>query len=95
MWKKTEKFSDEEICLKVITYVVSNEELLTQFIISSGISPDELKTSLESEETIGYIFDFLLQDEEAFTAFCATHNISPENVWKIRRQLPGAPVFWN
>ena len=95
MFQKAPKLSVDEVCMKVLIFIIQDEELLTLFVQSSGISPDQLKDSLDSHETMGYLMDFLLQEEEKLTEFCAEHNFSPESIWKIRHKLPGAPVPWN
>jgi len=95
MFQKAPKLSVDDLCLKALIYIVEDEDLLTLFVQTSGISPNQLKESLESKETMGSLFDFLLQEEEKLIDFCEKHTISPENIWKARQALPGAPVPWN
>ena len=82
----------EELCLKLIGFLGAQEGALQKLSLESGLTPGQLYGELMSPFVQGGILDFLLSNEGLLMMFCSEENITPQEIWKLRLQLPGAPA---
>jgi hypothetical protein len=80
----------ETIALQALAFLVKDEELLSQFLISSGLTPQDLKDRFREPEILGGVLDAILANDSVLLAFCNTVSLSPETLVLARRTLPGA-----
>ncbi|MBA3813003.1 MAG: DUF3572 domain-containing protein [Alphaproteobacteria bacterium] len=80
----------ETIALQAVAFLVKDEELLTHFLTSSGLTLQDLKDRFRDPEILGGILDSLLADDPVLLSFCNTTSLSPETLVRARRELPGA-----
>ena len=62
------------------------------FLGSTGCSSDELRTRASDPEFLGFVLDFLMQDEAALLAFCETSGLQPDRPIRARAALPGGDL---
>lgn len=80
----------ETIALQALAFLVKDEDLLTQFLTTTGLTPDDLKLRFREAELLGGVLDTLLANDSVLLAFCNAMSLSPETLVRARRALPGA-----
>jgi hypothetical protein len=80
---------DDDIALKYISYLASDNDRLATFCNQSGLGVDDLRDRLTDPAFQGFILDMLLQDESDLLAFTAEHHLRPEAIMLARSKLPG------
>ena len=85
----------EAIALKALEFLVSDEELLTTFLGSTGASIDDLRTGASDATFLGSVLDFILMDDQWVVKLCDQHGIKYAEVYPARQALPGGEqVNW-
>jgi len=79
----------ETIALQALAFLVKDEELLTHFLTSTGISPQDLKDRFREPELLGGVLDAILADDGVLLSFCNARSLSPDTLVMARRVLPG------
>lgn len=85
----------ETIALQALAFLVKEDDLLSHFLISSGLTPQDLKHRFREPELLGGVLDTILADDTVLLAFCNTMSLSPETLVIARRALPGANEIMN
>lgn len=80
--------------LKAITYIMSEEDLLSRFIALSGIGENEISERLQDQYFLSACLDFLLNNEKDLISFCDDSNISPKDPQEAVHIL-GGNNDWN
>ena len=78
--------------LQVVAHIAADEDTFQNFMTMTGMDIESLRASIDSLETIAAVLDFLLENENILIDFCRDHQISAEEIWRLRNQLPGAPA---
>lgn len=79
----------DEIANACFGHMVSEPELLAQFLGETGTSPDELRSGLNNQLKLG-MFEFFAHNESALLAMCANARISAEQFMRAYYRLnPG------
>ena len=73
-----------------LAFLANNVELLSQFLVQTGVGPDEVRTRKNDPEFLGHVLDFLLQNDEMIIAFSEFAGVVPDLVVVARHKLPGA-----
>lgn len=88
------KFPDAEaaqtIALKALGYLAVDENLLSAFLGSTGLSVADLKIGATDSAFLAGILDYFLQNEALLLAFAAAEELAPETIVRARQRLPGA-----
>jgi len=85
----------ENIGLRAVVWLASNDELLPVFMGATGAGRDELAALIADPAFHGAVLDFLMQDDAWVLEFCAAENIPPDRIMAARAQLPGGEqVHW-
>ena len=79
----------ETIALQALSFLAKDDELLSQFLTSSGLTLQELKQRIREPDLLGGILDGILADDSILLDFCKTTSLSPETIVKARQALPG------
>lgn len=79
----------ETIALQALSFLVKDEDLLEQFLINTGLTPQELRSRVREPELLGGVLDAILQNDTVLLDFCNAASISPDTIVKARRALPG------
>ncbi len=79
----------ETIALQALSFLAKHEELLAQFLMSSGLSPLELKKRIREPDLLGGVLDAILANDAVLLDFCKITSLSPTTVVGARKALPG------
>ena len=79
----------ETIALQALTFIIQEETLLTQFLTTTGLNPQDLKDQFREPELLAGVLDAILADDAVLITFCNTASLSPETLVMARRALPG------
>lgn len=85
--------SAETVAIQALGWIAADEERLGRFMGLAGLTVDELRLRASEPEFLGGVLDFVLENEALLVEFAATAELKPEAVLRLRRQLPGAPVW--
>ena len=79
----------EIIALQALSFLAKDEDRLGQFLISSGLTPQELKGRVREPDLLGGVLDAILSDDNLLLEFCNSASLSPDTIIRARRALPG------
>ena len=79
----------ETIALRALAFLAHEEDLLTQFFATTGLTPQDLKDHFREPELLAGVLDAILADDSVLLAFCNSTSLSPETLILARRTLPG------
>ncbi|MBI3503492.1 MAG: DUF3572 domain-containing protein [Proteobacteria bacterium] len=85
--------SAETVAIQALGWIATDEERLGRFMGLAGLSVDELRARASEPEFLGGVLDFVLENEALLVEFAAVAELKPEAILRLRRQLPGAPVW--
>lgn len=80
---------DEDLLLAAFLFLTENDAMMTRFLTDSGAQLNDLKSLFADPDLQASLLDFFLGEEALLTQFCADARISPEEIWRQRRKLPG------
>ena len=81
--------------LSVLSWLVSNEELLPVFLNATGADEADLRTRAAESEFLGSVLDFLMMDDAWVMEYCDEQGLPYETPMRARQSLPGGTdVSW-
>jgi hypothetical protein len=80
----------ETIALKVVHFILTDDEMQQNFLNSTGILPLDFESAIKDPGFLGGVLDFLLANEDKLIEFCTENEITPEEPSRVRRLFPGA-----
>ena len=83
-----------DIILKLLVFLSTDEERLERFLALSGLVPGDLRERHGDPVFQGFLLDYLFQDDPITSAFCSEIGISSEQLMRLRQKLPGGGE-WN
>jgi len=89
-WMAISSESAETLALKVLGWLVTNDELLPVFLGSTGMSEADLSSRVEEAEFLASVLDFLTLDDAWVVAFCDANTVAYELPFQARQILAGA-----
>ena len=81
--------SAETLALQVLSWLLSNDDLLPVFLGSTGASESDLRERVSDPDFLGSVLDFLLMDDAWVIAFCDAQTIGYDSIMRARAVLPG------
>ncbi|MGO4915802.1 DUF3572 domain-containing protein [Pseudogemmobacter sp. W21_MBD1_M6] len=85
----------ETIALRVLGWLVGNDDLLPAFMGATGAADEDLKARATEPEFLGSVLDFLMMDDVWVVQFCDAAGLAYEVPMRARQSLPGgADVSW-
>lgn len=81
--------SAETFALQALGWLLSQEELLPQFLSASGAAPQDLRALAQDPVFLGAVLDFVLGDDSLVLALSAALETAPELPMQARQALPG------
>lgn len=85
----------EALALAALAWIAEREEALGALLGMSGMAPDDLRARAADPEFLGFVLDFLMQDEAMLCACAGDLSVSPEAAVRARAALPGgADPHW-
>ncbi len=90
---------DKEIAetraLEVLTWVLSEDDLIQVFMGATGASQDDLRSNTSNHEFLVSILDFVLMDDSWVISCSKFMNIDPSQIQVIKMSLDGGQeVNW-
>ena len=79
----------ETRALEVLTWVLSEEDLIQVFMNATGASQNDLRSNTLSHELLLSILDFVLMDDRWVISCGKFLNIDPSKIQLIRMSLDG------
>ena len=73
-----------DLCL---SHLAENPELLGEFMVQTGYSPDALRKSVGSDMLDRGLIDYFAQNEPLLLALCANNSIAPESFMRVWAKL--------
>lgn len=85
----------EGVAVQALGWIAGREEALGAFLGAAGCAPEDLRIRAAEPEFLGFVLDFLLQDEAALMEFCDDAQLPYEAPMQARAALPGgAQPHW-
>ena len=85
----------ETRALEVLTWVLSQDDLIQVFIGATGASQNDLRSNTLSHEFLLSVLDFVLMDDRWVISCSKFLNIDPSQIQLIRMSLDGGQeVTW-
>ena len=85
----------ETRALEVLTWVLSEDDLIQVFMDATGASQDDLRSNTLNHEFLISILDFVLMDDSWVISCSKFMNIDPSQIQVIRMSLDGGQeVNW-
>ena len=84
----------ETMAIQALSWLASDEEILSQFLNISGAAPGDLRSRAKEPEFLGFVLDFIMRDDETILGFCGSTSASPETVQRARISLGGGLPNW-
>lgn len=78
------------VALKALAFLAGNEEILNQFLISSGLDLQDLKEQATDINMLAGLLDHILANESLLLEFAQSLSCRPESIMRARQALPGA-----
>ena len=85
----------ETRALEVLTWVLSEDDLIQVFMSTTGASQDDLRSNTLNHELLVSILDFVLMDDSWVISCSKFMNIDPSQIQVIKMSLDGGhEVNW-
>ena len=85
--------SAETVALQALGWIVDEDDRMGRFMALAGLTVAELRVRASEPEFLGGVLDFVLENEALLVEFAGSVGLKPETLLRLRRQLPGAPVW--
>ncbi len=79
----------ETTALSALSWLAGEPERLGAFLAASGAAPGDLRQRAGEPEFLGFVLDWILQDEAAVIDFSEAAGLRPETALRARAALPG------
>ena len=85
----------EAIALKALEFLVSDDELLTVFLGSTGATVENLRPGASDAAFLGSVLDFILMDDQWVIKLCDACDLNYSEIYPARHALSGGEqVNW-
>jgi hypothetical protein len=85
----------ETLALKILVWLVGNEEVLPVFLGSTGLGEDDLRARAGETELLTAVLDFVTMNDDWVNDCAQSLEIDPHDVLKARQSMPGgAEIHW-
>lgn len=75
--------------LQALSHIAADEDLFGAFLDQAGTDAADVRGRAMDLEFLGFVLDFLMQDDARVTGFATAQGMPPEDVAMARRSLPG------
>lgn len=83
----------ETLALQALSWLLTDPQLLNDFLVASGASAGELSASAQRPEFLASVLDFLLMEDRWIMAFCDAFALDYGQPMRARAALPGGEVL--
>jgi hypothetical protein len=78
----------EILALKMVQYLLGDEDRAGAFLGITGSSPEDLRQRINELDFLGGVIDYLLGREDLLMEFCEQQEIEPTLPMRLRDALP-------
>jgi Protein of unknown function (DUF3572) len=82
----------ETIALQALGWMITQDDVLTEFLSESGMSVTEFAVSAQEPEFLAAVMDFILMQDDRVQAASEAVNLTPVKFVQARSGLPGGAV---
>ncbi len=82
----------EALALQALGWIAGEDDLLSVFMGSAGLSSSDLKARASDPELLSAVLDFLLMDDAWVLRFAEASGHRPEAALQARAALPGGQL---
>lgn len=82
----------ESLALAALGWIAADADRAGAFLAASGADPGDLRRHAADPMFLGFVLDFIVQDDASVTEFAATLPCPPEDVLRARAGLPGGDL---
>ena len=79
----------ETLALQALGYLAADEDRLSRFVLTTGLTPQDLRQRAGDPMFLAGVLDYLMTDDALVVAFAEENAVAPEAVMAARRRLPG------
>jgi len=80
------------IGVQALSWIATDDDLLGLFMDQAGTDADDVRARATDPGFLGFVLDFILQDDARVIGFAGAQGMAPEDVAGVRRALPGGDV---
>lgn len=84
----------ETLAAQALAWLAGDPDLIGALMASAGLSPADVRARMAEPEFLGFVLDFLLEDEARVLAFAAAAGVPPDRALRARASLPGGAAPW-
>lgn len=79
----------EDLSIRALTFLVSDEALLSRFLAVTGWTPETLSEPDSRQAILVATLDYLMREEDLLLTFAANSGVDPQDVSRALRNLTG------
>ncbi len=80
------------IGLQALSFIAMDEDLFGALLNQAGTDAADIRARASDPVFLGFVLDFILQEDQTVIAFASSQRISPEDVMRARMDLPGGDI---
>jgi hypothetical protein len=81
----------ESLAVQALAYLANDPEQLARFLALSGIGPQAIRAAAADPQFLAGVLDYVAGEEKLLLALADHLQMKPEQVWRARAALSGAP----
>jgi hypothetical protein len=81
----------ESLAVQALAYLANDPEQLARFLALSGIGPQAIRAAAADPQFLAGVLDYVTGEEKLLLALADHLQMKPEQVWRARTALSGAP----
>lgn len=82
----------ERLALAALSWIAEAPERTGAFLAAAGAGPDALRARAREPEFLGFVLDFVLQEDAQVIEAAAAAGCRPEDLVRARAGLPGGDL---
>ena len=85
--KKIATQQAEDLALRTLTYIASEDERLGRFLDVTGLRPETIRTAATSPGFLAAVLDYVAADEPLLVGLAQSLDLKPERIMEARWTL--------
>jgi Protein of unknown function (DUF3572) len=77
----------EDLAVRTLSYIISDEERLSRFLTATGLQPDTIRSAAGSPGFLAAVLDYVAGDEPLLIALAQSLELKPERIMEARWTL--------
>ena len=78
--------------LQALSHIAADPDLFGMFLDQAGTNAADIRAQATDPAFLGFVLDFLMQDDARVIGFAGAIGIAPEDIARVRQALPGGDV---